>query len=203
MDHKAWLEKAYGVTFGQNLYGNGHINKTYLSEGTPRILLQEINTAVFRDPKGMMDNILAVTGYLQKRYAAEGKDPTRYTLTVVPTLSGAPFLQVEGCFYRAYAFIENTVSYDIVTPETLEKAGYSFGKFCKDLSGFPAETLCEVIPNFHNTPARFAAFREAVEKDAFGRAKDDSEEIGFYRAHEAFCHTVRIFKFYRKACIVV
>ncbi|MBO5653270.1 MAG: aminoglycoside phosphotransferase family protein [Clostridia bacterium] len=190
MDHKSLLENAYGVTFTTKLYGNGHINKTYLSEGSPRILLQQINTTVFSDPEGMMGNILAVTDYLKKLYTAEGKDASRYTLTVAPTLSGNSYVQIENCFYRAYEFIEGTVSYDMVTPETLEKAGFAFGKFGKDLADFPAETLCEVIPNFHNTPSRFADLCRAVEKDARGRAAEDAEEIRFYMAHEAFCHTV-------------
>ncbi len=190
MDHLSLLEKAYGVTFDPTLYGNGHINKTYVSSKSPRILLQQINTAVFPDPVGMMRNILSVTSYLKEVLTKEGKDPARYTLSVVPTVTGESYVQVEDAFYRAYAFIEDSMCYDMVTPETLEKAGYAFGKFGKDLSGFPAETLCEVIPNFHNTPSRFADLCRAIEKDACGRAAEDKAEIDFFRAHEAFYHTV-------------
>lgn len=186
MEHLSILEKAYGVSFDTNLYGNGHINKTYVSKDHPRILLQQINTAVFPDPKGMMDNILAVTAHLRRVLAEKGKDPARCTLTVVPTLSGESYVQAEGGFYRAYRFIEDTVCYDMVTPQTLEKAGHAFGTFVKDLADFPADTLCEVIPNFHNTPSRFAALKEAITKDACGRGAGNKAEIDFFLSHEAF-----------------
>lgn len=35
MDHLSILENAYGVTFDTNLYGSGHINKTYVSTESP------------------------------------------------------------------------------------------------------------------------------------------------------------------------
>ncbi len=190
MNHLSLLEKEYGVSIDSSLYGNGHINKTYISNSVPRLLIQQINTAVFPDPAGMMDNILSVTAYLQKHFARLGKNPARYTLTVVPTLSGKNYVQIDDAFYRAYLFIENSVCYDMVTPETLEKAGFAFGGFGKDLSDFPADTLNEVIPNFHNTPSRFADLCRAIEKDACGRAAGDKEEIAFFRAHEAFYRTV-------------
>ena len=190
MDHLSLLETAYGVAFDTALYGNGHINKTYLSKSEPRILLQQINTAVFPDPAGMMGNILSVTAYLGKVLTAEGKDPSRYTLSVVPTRSGESYVEIEGCYYRAYRFIENSVSYDLVTPETLEKAGFAFGEFQRQLADFPADTLTEVIRNFHNTPSRYADLMAAAEKDACGRLSEDEKELAFFRAHEAFCHTV-------------
>ena len=190
MNHLSLLEKEYGVSINDALYGNGHINKTYVSESKPRLLIQQINTAVFPAPDGMMENILSVTAYLRELFEKQGKDPARYTLTVVPTLSGKTHIRIGEDFYRAYLFIEDSVCYDMVTPETLEKAGFAFGGFGKDLRDFPAETLHEVIPNFHNTPSRFADLCRAIEKDACGRAAEDREEIAFFRAHEAFYHTV-------------
>lgn len=190
MNHLSLLEKEYGVAFDDTLYGNGHINKTYVSNSSPRILLQQINTTVFPDPKGMMANILSVTAHLSRALTERGKDPARYTLTVVPTLSGENYVQIDDSFYRAYLFIENSMCYDMVTPETLEKAGFAFGAFGKDLASFPADTLTEVIPNFHNTPSRFADLRRAIEKDACGRAADDRKEIDFFLAHEAFYSTI-------------
>ncbi len=184
------LEKAYGVKILPQLYGNGHINKTYVTSTAPRLIVQEINTGIFKDPEAMMKNILAVTEHIAKKLEAEGKDRARYTLTVAPTVDGKPFTEIDGSFFRAYLFIEDSVCYDLVTPETLEKAGAAFGTFQNYLADFPAETLAEVIPNFHNTPARFATFLASIEKDAVGRAKEDAEEIAFFRAHEAFMRTV-------------
>ena len=184
------LEKAYGVKINPSLYGNGHINKTYVSLSKPRLIIQEINTAVFKDPVGMMGNIVAVTEHLTKKLAASGKDPVRATLTVVPTLGGESLLKINDAFFRAYLFIEDSVAYDLVTPETLNKAGFAFGEFQKQLADFPAETLFEVIPNFHNTPSRFADLCRAIDEDKAKRASGDAEEIAFFRAHEAFYRTV-------------
>lgn len=184
------LEKAYGVKIIPELYGNGHINKTYVTETYPRLIVQEINTRVFKDPVGMMANIVSVTEHLGKKFRALGIDPDRATLTVVPTLTGEKHLKIGDSFFRAYLFIEDSVAYDLVTPETLKKAGKAFGEFQKQLADFPAQTLSEVIPNFHNTPSRYADLCRAIEENAAGRAADDGEEIAFFRAHEAFYHTV-------------
>ncbi len=186
----ASLEAAYGVRIDPTPYGNGHINRTYLTKDEPRLLIQQINTAVFPDPISMMDNILSVTACLREKYAALGKDPSRATLTVVPALSGESYIVLDGLYFRAYRYIEGSMCYDAVTPETLELAGEAFGEFQCLLADFPAETLSEVIPHFHDTPARYEAFLSAVEGDIKGRAADDEEEIRFYKAHAAFYRTV-------------
>ncbi len=184
------LEQAYGVSILPELYGNGHINKTYVSKEKPRLIIQEINTGIFKNPHAMMQNILAVTEHIAQKLEAEGKDKKRYTLTVAPTTDGKSFTEIDGKFFRAYLFIEDSVCYDLVTPETLRKAGFAFGTFQNYLADFPADTLSEVIPNFHNTPARFETFLASIEKDTAKRAAEDQEEIAFFRAHEAFMRTV-------------
>ena len=57
-------------------FGNGHINKTYVTESRPRLIVQEINTNIFKDPVAMMDNIVGVTQHLGKKLAASGVDTT-------------------------------------------------------------------------------------------------------------------------------
>ena len=42
-------------------YGNGHINDTYLCESEPKIILQRINSNVFKKPEEVMENIYNVT----------------------------------------------------------------------------------------------------------------------------------------------
>ena len=38
----AKVEEAYGIKIIPELYGNGHINKTYVTESRPRLIVQEI-----------------------------------------------------------------------------------------------------------------------------------------------------------------
>ena len=48
-------------------YGNGHINHTYLVTTTEkRYILQHMNTSIFKDPVGLMNNICYVTEYLNE-----------------------------------------------------------------------------------------------------------------------------------------
>ena len=52
------------------------------------------------------------------------------------------------------------------------------------LADYPAETLHETIPDFHNTAKRYAAFSQAVEEDVCGRVKLVGPEIEFLRKRE-------------------
>ena len=46
-------------------FGNGHINTTFGVGEPPRYILQKINTAVFTDPEGLMENVMAVTAHVR------------------------------------------------------------------------------------------------------------------------------------------
>ena len=173
-------------------YGNGHINDTYLvhvknGENVKRMILQGINTDIFQDVDGLMENIQKVTSFLREEIVKEGGDPERETLNVVPTLEGKSYFKAEdGKCYRMYKFIEGAVTYDAVrTPEDFYESGKAFGNFQSKLAAFPAEELHETIPDFHNTPVRFARFEEVVKEDKLGRAKDVQEEINFVLSRKA------------------
>ena len=167
-------------------YGNGHINATYLIESTPRTILQRINTAVFPNPYHVMENIQAVTAHLRKKIQAAGGDPERETLTVIPTVDGSPcYVDEEGNAYRMYLFIKGAKAFDRAeTPELFAASASAFGNFQKQLADFPAATLHEVIPKFHDTTDRFRRFKEALAKNAAGRADSVKAEIDFMLAHE-------------------
>ena len=167
-----------------NPYGNGHINTTFVlsDKKGKRFILQRINTNVFKEPEKVMSNIYKVTEYLKKRTI----NP-RSVMSLVPLKTGENFLVDEDCCWRIYDFIEDSVCLD--TPETSRdfyECGVGFGTFQRQLSKFPAEELFETIPDFHNTPKRYEAFLEAVEKDEFGRASEVKEEIEFVKSRKDF-----------------
>ena len=87
-------------------YGEGHINDTFVvwrANHTKRFILQRINTDTFTDPAGLMENICGVTQHLRAKIQAEGGDPGRECLNVIPTLSGAAYyIDSEGNAWRAY-----------------------------------------------------------------------------------------------------
>ncbi len=143
-------------------FGSGHINKTYVAtylngDEKQRYVVQQINTSVFKKPEELMKNIFAVTDYLREVIAANGGDPERETLHFIKTKAGDNYFTTpDGDCYRAYVFVKDSVCYDSAdTPELFGKSGAAFGRFQKLLADFPADTLYETIPNFHNTPWRF------------------------------------------------
>ena len=164
-------------------YGNGHINETYKvdTDAPHAYILQKINRRVFPDVAGLMRNIAAVTEYLRR----ENPDPRR-VLTIVPTVRGATYyVDADGEAWRVYEFVTDSLCLN--RPETesdLRQSGVAFGTFQNQLANFPAETLIEVLPGFHDTPRRFQQLREAIRNDAAGRAGEVQEEIGQYLSYE-------------------
>ncbi len=164
-------------------YGFGHINVTYLvvTESGRRYILQKINSNIFKDVAGLMGNIAAVTKYLRGLIT----DP-RGVLTLVSTKDGKDYLEhTDGSFWRVYDFVEQSLCLQAPeSPEDFYQSAVAFGNFQQQLRDFPAETLCEVIPNFHNTVDRYRIFKEALAADICGRAESVRAEIDFALARE-------------------
>ncbi len=166
----------------------GHINNSFFvtttdEKGEKRVYtIQRINKSVFKRPDLVMENIVNVTEFLRKKIEAEGGNPDRETLRMLRTKTdGKPYyIDSEGEYWRMYPYIGDAITYNIIeSPEQFKTAGYAFGKFQRQLSDFPASTLYETIPNFHNTVSRYADFLRAVEEDKAGRAASVKEEIKF------------------------
>jgi len=176
-------------------YGSGHINDTFRLEvkedGQEKLyILQRMNKDIFKNQKELMENILQVTSFLTDKIKAQGGDPNRETLQVIPTKEGKSYLiEANGDGWRVYPFITDSLSFDKAdTPEAMKKSGYAFGNFQYLLSDFPAEKLHETIPDFHNTVDRYAKFEQAVQEDVMGRAKKVEAEINFIKEREKDCH---------------
>lgn len=168
-------------------YGNGHINATYLVQTTEKkYIFQKINTGIFKDVDSLMENIQGVTGYLTEQIKERGGNPDRETLQVIPTREGQSYYRDdEGNSYRVYLFITEATSFDAVEkPEDFYASAVAFGNFQSLLAQYPAHTLHETIPDFHNTPKRFQAFLQAVKEDVCHRAASVQEEINFVLDHE-------------------
>ena len=163
--------------------GGGHINSTYLLvTARPHLyILQWLNGQIFKDVKGLMGNVIAVTEHLHR----QSEDP-RCALTLVPTLTGEPYLlTAEGDCWRVYEYILDSVCLDAAeTAEDLRQSGVAFGMFQNQLADFPADTLVETIPHFHDTPDRFRIFREAIAEDRAGRLSSVQSEVERLLARE-------------------
>ena len=166
-----------GEAVSKEPYGSGHINSTFLvvTDTGKRYILQKINNKIFPDVAGLMNNIMLVTEHLKKKYT----EPRR-VLSLIKTVDGKPFAEIDGEYWRAYDFVEDSLCLQL--PENNDdfyESAVAFGSFGQALSDFPVEKLVEVIPDFHNTPSRFKKFHEVLEKDPVGRAASVQEEIKF------------------------
>ena len=176
-------------------YGCGHINDTFVVHTQPehtccrRFILQRMSAAAFKRPDQLMENIIGVTEYLGKQIEARGGDRSREAMEVLRPKSGADYYtDSQGGAWRLYPFVEHTVCHQTAdTPELFAASGRAFGRFQQLLKDYPAGTLYETIPNFHNTEDRLAKFKAAVEADAMSRAAACGPEIGFVLAREKDC----------------
>ena len=184
-----------GEFAGETAINDGHINGTYaftflLPGGEEKkYLVQRINTGVFKDPVGLMENFVSVCEFLRNEVTANGGDPERECLTVYPTREGKPYyIDGEGGFWRCVSFVNNAHTVQVIdNPETFSNSALAFGKFQRMLAEYPIENLKETIPNFHNTVSRFADFKEAVDNNLSGRADTCRDEIAFALAREKDC----------------
>ena len=163
-------------------FGHGHINSTFKIETDQgnEYVLQRINTYVFKDPVGLMNNAGAITDYIRERVS----DP-RLALHFLTTTDDKFYYEDEkGEFWRMYDFVGG---FCLDTPEREEdfyQSALAFGRFQQMLNEFPAETLAETIPEFHNTIDRYRQFKESVAADRMGRLETCKADVEFLLARE-------------------
>ncbi len=179
-------------------FGNGHINDTLMvttkdAEGkTHNYVLQKINKSVFRAPDKLMENYARVTDYVREEIKKCGGDTEREAITLVKTLEGGTFtVDKKGDYWRMLSYVADSMSYDKVErPEQFYDSAVAFGNFQYMLRDYPADTLNETIPNFHNTPERYKQLMDAVALDSCGRLAEVQEEVEFAKARRDFSETL-------------
>ena len=176
-------------------YGQGHINDTFVVHTQPedtscrRFILQRMSAAAFKRPDRLMENIMGVTEYLGREIESRGGDREREALRVIRPRNGEPYYtdSANGA-WRVYPFVEDTICYQTAeTPALFAASGRAFGRFQRLLQGYPAQTLHETIPHFHDTEDRLAKLKAALTADKLGRAAECRPELDFVLAREADC----------------
>lgn len=176
--------------------GDGLINDTYkitcqeIAGKKVNYVLQRINHAIFQDVPLMQDNIDRITRHIRNKLQARGEqDLDRKVLRFIPALDGKLWYHhaEEDSWWRVSLFIEDSVSYNAVTPELARRTGWAFGDFQSMLADLPGEPLGETIPNFHNMPFRLEQLQDAVTRNAAGRLEEtrDIYEAIMARAEES------------------
>lgn len=161
-------------------FGNGHINSTFkVVVGNSVYILQKINHYVFKKPLKLMENMVAVTTFIKEKVEKFGGNADNATITVIKTLKGKNAVVTNRREYFRLQHCIDAVTVDSADNETLYTVGETFGKFQNLLSDFPAHTLYEVIPDFHNTVKRYNDLCEAISVDIKSRAEQVKPEIDY------------------------
>ena len=177
------LFETEGMPIGWIPFGSGHINETWLvaTNRSHLYILQKVNTQIFRNPEGLMRNILLVTEHLRK------KDPDpRHVLTLVPLKDSRLYIhEDQDTLWRMYTYVTGGICLEHAeTPADFRRSGEAFGIFQRQMADFPGDRLVETIPKFHDTPSRYGAFHAALAEDRKDRAKKIRREIDFLLERE-------------------
>lgn len=172
----------------------GNINDTYFI-GTRDALgkrrdytLQRLNHKVFQDPVGVAENAYAITSHMEKKLLSVGEtDIRRKVLHLYRKENGEFFHRSEeGDYWRVLSYVYDSRCVNTADEEILYGTGYAFGEFQRNLSDFPAERLHHTIPDFHNTPKRFAALRESAQRNVVGRREEVEAELSYLLSKEKY-----------------
>ena len=161
-------------------FGSGLINSTFKISAKSKgiedeFILQKINTSIFKNPLGLMNNISKVAAHLlSKKYPLA-------VLTPIYTLQNELlYFDNNGNIWRLFPFINNTITFDnIATKEQALETALSFGQYLSYLLDFDARQLDLTIPDFHNTRMRFEHFKNQVKSDTHNRVAVVKKEIDY------------------------
>lgn len=186
--HAAALFAVRGAVGAVVPLGLGHINRSYVvtfeeaGQGT-RYLLQRINEGIFPDIAGLMTNMERVTARLQAHGQAHSATGASRALTLIRGQCGGSWLRgPTGAAWRMFAFIEGArAAGRVEAPRQAYQVGRAFGGFQRALADFDASQLLETLPNFHDTPRRFAVLEVLVERDPLERRAACAAELDALR----------------------
>ncbi len=163
-------------------FGSGHINYTVkvLTDAGKEYVLQRINKYVFKDPVKVMSNVGSVTAFLRDRV-----EDHRMALHFISTFDDLYyFLDEDGEYWRMYDFIGGFCLDAPESDEDFYQSALAFGRFQHMLSEFPAHTLYETIPEFHNTIDRYRQLKESIAANAAGRLAEVQADVDFLMERE-------------------
>ena len=171
----------------------GNINDTYIATtsfncGERAYLVQRVNHNVFLNPQRIAENVCNVTDHIEHKLREAGvADIRRRVLRYYRKPDGSFYHVTEdGQYWRVLSYVYSSVNSSLSDIPHLRSAGLAFGEFQQYLSDYPAETLYETIPDFHNTKKRYESLRVAAQKDVMGRLKNVRAEYEYLLSMEEY-----------------
>ena len=166
--------------------GEGLIHRTYAVRcGDRDLVVQRLNTTIFRNPEALTENLLRVTEHLARRETRN--QPDRRSLRPLRARDGAGIHRDgSGDVWRAFLRIRDAEPARAdAGPAALADAAAAFGDYARWVSELSGPPLHTILPGFHDFARRRADFEERVARDPLGRAPHAAEAIsGARRACE-------------------
>lgn len=175
----------------------GHIHATYLvyqcGENHPPLILQEINTYVFKDVELLMRNLEIVTNHIAYKNRKAGKNPAKTGIFLLEAEGGKSWTgNDETGYWRMFWYIENQESFEVAENVDLAfQGGKAIAEFQEMLIDLDPDSIADSIPGFHDIRMRVDQFNEAICIASAERSKKAEELILF--ARENLDHVVELF----------
>ena len=129
-----------------------------------------------------MENVSAVTAFWPRTPTIPGAPCASSTPRTASPTTWTNRARTGGM----YDFVPSSICLQKAeTTRDFYNTGLAFGRFQKLLADFPAATLHESIPKFHDTRDRYRQLKEAIAQDKAGRAASCQAEIDFALQREA------------------
>ena len=152
--------------------GRGIINDTYQvtieAKQKSEVILQRINTHVFKRPVWIMENLRTLLNHVRQRQTGARNEDRKFRLPeIYTTLEHEDYLTApDGGFWRAIGFIENAHSIEKISNlGQAEEVGFALGRFHHLVHELDANRLHETLPGFHETPRYLERYTELVARD--------------------------------------
>ena len=170
---------------------SGNINDTYIMttdfNGSERqYIIQRINHLVFKNPNEVAENVCKVTDHIEHKLRESGADDIRRRVVKYYLRKNGEHYYVtpDGNYWRAFSCVYDATSADFADIPILRETGLAFGEFQKNLLDFPADTLYETIPDFHNTKKRYDDLKKAAAENKSNRLDTVREEYDYLLSME-------------------
>jgi Ser/Thr protein kinase RdoA (MazF antagonist) len=147
-------------------YGSGHINDTFLvktkSPNHPDYTFRCVNTYVFKNIDGLMQNIALVIDHIQHKIKSCDEYASMQALQLIRTLDNQLYYKdAMGHVWTCYIFVPGQTHEEYHNLKLPEQAGRAFGQFACLLQDLDPTKLCESIPDFHDIHLRLAQWEKA------------------------------------------
>ncbi len=141
-------------------------------------LLQRLNATVFAQPEVVAENAAAVAVRVDDALRKTGDTDPRHRLRYLRDAQDRPWVRNErGEVWRGAAWIADSRPADPRSSAERVGAARLLGRFPGLVAAGTGPEPREVLPGFHDTPARLAGLRSAAESDPQGRREACRQEF--------------------------